>query len=382
MAIFHKEPILFDKAEFSPSSNINNICKTYGIGRIDKVIESTITETTDEYSLELDVHRTCNVFNSLEKFNLILANGQLFRIADTTYDSESQTKNIYAKHISYDLDFDSVYNLKYKDSNKKYSVVFSDIKKASQYTNINLTVNLGRFANETYKEDITSGKVFETLYNVIESFKEQCAESGHIVELEIKRDNNNISLHLFEPNKDYTNSTYKNSAGIGKDTGIRLDISKIEKVEIIEDDDDFCTKVIALGKDDKVVKDITHPELGKAGLPFWITKVVNFSDEANTSKLRKLGQAHIITKSINIKNIKVDLGEVVGTDIFKQLIAHKDLNLYDKIWIKHPDISDTYISFRIVKIERDINGKLKTLELGELTNDFIKTLKKAIKKYS
>lgn len=380
--IFHREPILFNKNEFSPSSNINNVCKTYGIGRIDKIIESTITETFDEYSLELDVHRTCNVFGDLEKFNLILANGQLFRIADTSYDSESQIKNIYAKHISYDLDFDSVYNLKYKDSNKKYSVVFSDIKKASQYTNINLTVNLGRFASETYKEDITSGKVFETLYNVIESFREQCAESGHIVELEIKRDNNQISLHLFEPNKDYTSSTYKNSAGIGIDTGIRLDTSKIKKIEIVEDDDGFCTKVIALGKNDLVAKDITHPELGKAGLPFWITKVVNFPDTTTTSKLKTLGKAHIITKSINIKNIKVDLGEIVGTNFFKQITAHKDLNLYDKIWVKHPDISGTYVSFRIVKIERDIEGNLKTLELGELTNDFAKTLKNAIKKYS
>ena len=272
--------------------------------------------------------------------------------------------------------------MKYKDNKKKYGEVFTAIKKASQFSNITLTVSLGRFNTLTYDNDIMEGKVLETVYSVIESFIEQCAEDGNVVEMEVKRDNNKISFHLFEPNKDYTNSTYKDSKGIGKDSGIRLDISKIEKVEIVEDDEDFCTKVIALGKDDKVVKDITHPTLGKAGLPFWITRTVSFSDEGDTSKLRKLGQSYIITKSINIKNIKVDLGEVVGTDIFKQIISHKDLSLYDKIWVKHPDIADTYVSFRIVKMERDIEGNLKSLELGELTNDFIKTLKKAIKKYS
>lgn len=382
MTIFHREPLLFSKDEFKPSSNINDVCKTYGIGKIDRVVESTITESAEEYSLEMDVHRSCNVFNELVKFNLILADGQLFRIYDTEYDSYKQTKNIYAKHISYDLDFDSFYDLKYKDNNTVVTTVINNIVKKTQYSNMSVTTNLGRFKSTKIKDDLSDNTLFEGLLNVIEKLKEYTAEDGNEIDIEIVRDNTNIKFYLYEANKDYTSSTYKDSAGSGKDTGIRLDISKIKGVVITESDEDFCTKVIAKGKDDKVVKDITHPTLGKNGLPFWITKVVSFSDESNTTTLRKLGQAHIIVNSLNIKNIKVDLEDVVETDFFKKITAYKDLNLYDKLWIKHPDLSDTYISFRIVKIEKDINGNLKGIELGELNNDFAKTLKKAIKKYS
>lgn len=382
MAIFHKEPLLFNAKEFSPSSNINNVCKNYGIGKIDKVLECTITESSEEYTLEMDVHRSCNVFNDLVKFNLILADGQLFRIFDTEYDSYKQTKNVYAKHISYDLDFDSFYDLKYKENNKDIVTVINTIAKKSQYSNIAVSSNLGRFKTMKIKDDLQDNTLFEGLLDVLEKLKEYCAEEGNEIDIEIKRDNNKIAFYLYEANKDYSNSTYKDSAGSGKDTGIRLDIQKIKTVNITENGDNFCTKVIAKGKDNAIVKDITHPTLGKNNLPFWITKVVSFPDEATTAKLRKLGQAHIIVNSLNIKNIRVDLDTVTETDFFKKITAYQNLELYDKVWIKHPDISDTYISFRIVKIEKDINGNLKTLEFGELNNDFAKTLKNAIKKYS
>lgn len=382
MSIEHNLPLLFPANEFKPGVNIKNICKTYGYGRIDKVIESTITESAEEYSLEMDVHSSSNVFHDLKKFNIILANGQLFRIYDTEYDSEKQIKNVYAKHITYDLDFDSVYNLKYKENNKKVVDVIQTILNASQYNNFFLKHNLGRFKLQTYKEDINNATLFEAILEVIEGFTEECAENGNDIEVEITRDNNNIGLYLYEANKDYTNSQYRESAGIGKDTGIRLDLKKIKKIEITESDDDFCTKVIVRGKDDKVVKDITHPELGNAGLPFWITKVVDFTEESDTAKLRKLGQSHIIVNSLNIKNIKISVEDIIGTDFFRKITMYQDLKLYDKIWVKHPDISETYVQFRIVKIERNIEGTLTGLEFGELNNDFIKTLKKAIKKYS
>ena len=130
--ISHSKPLLFSADEFKPGVDINKICKTYGFGAIDKVLESTITESADEYSIELDVHRSCNVFNDLVKFNLILADGQLFRIYDTEYNSYDQTKNVYAKHISYDLDFDSYYELgKGKSDVKHYGVsIFSNCGEA------------------------------------------------------------------------------------------------------------------------------------------------------------------------------------------------------------------------------------------------------------
>ena len=378
----HNHPLLFKADEFNPNSNVNSICKTYGFGVIDKVLDSTITESSEEFSLELDVHRSCNVFNELVKFNIILCYGQLFRIFDTEYNSEAQTKNIYAKHISYDLDFDSFYDLKYKDNNKEFTTVINTIKSKSQYSNISITASLGRFKLEKVREDLSDNTLWSGIEDLIEKFKEQCAENGDEVDLEIKRDNNKICLHLFEPNKDYSSSQYKESAGSGKDTGIRLDVNKIKEITITENEADFCTKVIAKGSDDKVVKDITHPRLGKNNLPFWITKVVSFSDEKDTAKLRKLGQAYIIMKSLNIKNIKLNIDDIVETDLFRKLTLYQDIKLYDKVWVKHPDLADTYVQFRVVKVEQDIYGNLKSLEFGELNNDLAKTLKTAIQKYS
>lgn len=381
MAISHKYPLVFPKDEFKPGVNIKNICDTYGYGVIDKVIDSKITESGEEYTLELEVHSSCNVLSELVRFNIILADGQLFRINDTEYNTEDQTKTIFAKHITHDLDFDSFYDLKYKDNNKKVTEVISTIAKKSQYSNFSVKANLGRFASQTIKDDLSDNTLLEGIFNVLDKFKEDCAEDGNEVDIEVKRDNTSISFTLFEDNKDYTTTIYKNSKGTGKDTGIRLDLSKISNVEITEDNDDFCTKVIAKGSDDKVVKDITHPTIGKAGLPFWITKVVSFADVKDIAKLRKKGQAHIIVNSLNIKNIKVELAEIVGTDFFRDIITYQDLTLYDKVWVKHPAISDTYVSFRIVKVEKDIEGNLTGLEFGELNNDFVKTLKKAITKY-
>ena len=378
MSILHSKPLLFPADEFAPGVSISSKFKTYGYGYIDSIIKSVVVKNNEEYSVELDILNSCNVFCDLKKYNLLLVNGDVFRIEDTKYLSEKGIINVFAKHITYDINFDSVYKKKYKDKTLEY--IIKDIYSSNQYKNFNLSFNLGRFKSHTIADEFElEGKAWEQIERAIEKFIESVAETGEIIEIDIKRSLTNISFYLYEPNKDYSNSKYKDSKGAGKDTGIRID-RIIEGVEITEDDDDFCTKVIALGKDDKVVKDITHPTLGKAGLPFWITEVVSFSNEANEAKLRSLAQSHIITKSVNIKNIKVEIGDIVGTDFFRKITSYSELDLFDSVWIKHPDISDVFVSFRISNIERDVEGRLTAIELGEANNDFAKTLKKSIKK--
>lgn len=368
MPIQHNHPLLYPKDEWKPGVNLSDRFKTYGYGVINNVIESTITESNEEYSLEMDVHTSCNVFNELVKYNIILANGQLFRIKDTSFDSEEGIKNVYAEHITYDLNFDEVYDLKYDNSGTD---CITNLHSRAQYKNYIITSNLGRYKLHKTKLELDAVKVLDAIDEVIEKLKEGAGEQGDVIDVLKVRDNNKIAYYL----DDITNNT----ALYGTNTNIRLDISKIKKVEITENDEDFCTKVIAKGKDNIVVKDITHPTIGNAGLPFWITKVVSFSDDNVEATIRKKGQAYIITKSMNIKNIKVDMGEIASTDFYKKLTLYKDLKLFDKVMVKHPYIADTYVDFKIVKIERDVNGNLKTLEFGELNNDIIKRLKKTVK---
>ena len=52
MPIQHNHPLLYPKDEWKPGVNLSDRFKTYGYGVIINVIESTITESNEEYSLD------------------------------------------------------------------------------------------------------------------------------------------------------------------------------------------------------------------------------------------------------------------------------------------------------------------------------------------
>lgn len=377
MGIFHVKPMLYGVNEITPTKTMSSICKDNGYGFIDGIVEAVITESAEEYTLELVVDSSCVLFNNFEKMGIILADNQLFRIQEIIYSGEDDTKEIFAKHISYDLEFDVVVNKTYEKKN--FETIAKGMTSLSQFKQFNITYNLGRLKSKTItKFESSDNSIQEEMESLIESFKEECAKDGVDVDIEITRDNYNVGYYLYEPNVDYTNSTYKDSQGSGRYTGIRLNQKKIKNLEIVDSTEDFCTRVTIKGKDNVVVSNVVHDTIGNAGYPFWINAVISNTDTATRSELTKIAKAHIALKSLSIKNIKVELEELPKglREMFK------DVRLYDKVLIQHNLISSLYVPFRIVKTERDINGELISVELGELNSEFAKSLKKVIKNIS
>lgn len=373
MAIFHTKPMLYDCNEIKPSTPMSKVCKNAGYGYIDRIIDSNITQSAEEYTLVMTVDNTSKVSGALLKMNLILANGQLFRIEEVVYNSEEDVKEVFARHISFDNRFDVVVNKKY--TSKTFEYILKDMSKLSQFKQFNIKTNMGRLASRTLKEaEFSDGSIDAEIEALIDEFKDDCARDGIDIDIEITRDNYDVGYYLYEANKDYTTSTYKNSKGSGVDTGIRLDYKKIKSLEITDSTEDFCTSVTIKGKDNVVVYDVTNSSIGNAGYPFWIKTVISDNETADKTKLTKIARAHIALKSLSIKNIRVEMEELPRS--LQEL--YKDVKLYDKVLVKHNMIADTWVPFRIVKTERDINGNLKTIELGELNSEFAKSLKKAI----
>lgn len=169
--------------------------------------------------------------------------------------------------------------------------------------------------------------------------------------------------------------------GLGIDTGIRIDTDKIENVAITEDINDFCTRLVAKGAQEGIEGTYNAPT-GKQGFPFWIIHYMDFSEAKDQKQLKEMSLKYLEEKSLNIKNINVELLDIFGTDLYKNLKFYDNLKVYDWVWVKHPHIQAQYYQkFKIVKTERDMTtNTLLAVELGQLLPSFAKKLKNEIVK--
>lgn len=448
MPIQHKNPIVYE-------ANTTQF-KNKGLGEINGIIEGIIIdEDGKEPTLEMTVSDECRVFEYLIKMNIILANGQLYRIWDTEYDTDSKEKTIFAKHISSDLNTWVLYNKQYKGTLQSIIKAMINDVKDFPYT-YKLGWKMGNYANTKIEYQVDDAHVMDAIFELIEKFEEE--NPG--VKIEIKRDNFDFSVYAFEEKQfdtyearateeiatvyncsslnvrkgagtkykaiawlkkgedvvvlDKTSNrswakirtpkdvigwvskkyltNYRNgssqeviqkpnviSLGVGEDTGIRFDRDKIKNVNITEDVNDFCTRLIATGSEELVG---TYTAVGgKQGYPFWITQKVDFNEATTKKELDSYAKKYLAEKSINIKNINIEIQEIFGSTLYQNLMFYKDLKVYDWVWVKHPAMDAYYQRFKIVKTERDVkSGKLLRLELGQLLPSFAKRLKKEMDK--
>lgn len=448
MAIKHKNAIVYE----ANTTQFNN----KGLGEINGIIEGTIIdEDGKEPTLEMTVSEECRVFDYLIKMNIILADGQLYRIWDTEFDTDSKEKTIFAKHISSDLNTWMLHDKQYKGTFQAIvKAMLNDIKDFPY--KYNLGWKMGNYNSKKLEFQVDDGLVIDSIFELIEQFEEE----NQGVKIEIKRDNFDLSFATFEEkqfdtldsrateeiatvynckslnvrkgagtkyqaiawlqkgddvvvldktsnrswvkirtNKDIIGwvskrylTNYRNgstsdviqkpniiSLGFGTDTGIRFDRDKIKNVNITEDINDFCTRLIATGSNDLVG---TYTAVGgKQGYPFWVCQTMNFNEATTKTELANYAKKYLAQKSINIKNINIEIQEIFGTSLYQNLMFYKDLKVYDWVWVKHPAMDNYYQRFKVVKTERDVrNGKLLRLELGQLLPSFAKRLKKEMDK--
>ena len=448
MPILHKNPIIY-------SSNTTQF-KNKGLGEINNIVESKIIdEDGKEPTLEMTVLDECRVFEHLSKMNIILANGQLYRIWDTEFDTDSKEKTIFAKHISSDLNTWVLHDKQYKGTVQAIIKAMIKDVKDFPYT-YSVGWKMGNYVNKKIEFQVDDSYVMDAIFELIEKFEEE----NQGVKIEIKRDNFNFSVATFEEKQfdardskkteelatvyncqslhvrsgagtkykavaylkkgddvvvlDKTSNrswvkirtkkdiigwcsksyltNFRNgssqdviqkpnliSLGFGSDTGIRFDRDKIKNVNITEDINDFCNRLIATGSND--LKGVYTAVGGKQGYPFWITQTMNFSEANTKTKLASEAKKYLAQKSINIKNINIEIQEIFGTTLYQNIMFYKDLKVYDWVWVKHPAMDNYYQRFKIVKTERDARtGKLLRLELGQLLPSFAKRLKKEMDK--
>ena len=448
MPIKHKHPIVFE-------ANTTQF-KNKGLGEVNGIIEGVvIDEDGKEPTLEMTVSDSCKVFEYLIKMNILLVNGQLYRIWDTEYDTDSKEKTIFAKHISSDLNTWVLYNKQYRGTLQAIiKSMIGDIKDFPY--RYNLGWKMGNYNSTKIEFQVDDSHVMDAIFELIEKFEEE--NKG--VKIEIKRDNFDFSVYTFEEkqfdtiearateelatvyncsslnvrkgagtnykaiawlkkgddvvvldktsnrswakirtNKDIIGwvskrylTNYRNgssseviqkpniiSLGVGEDTGIRFDRDKIKNVNITEDVNDFCTRLIATGSEELVG---TYTAVGgKQGYPFWITQKVDFNEATTKKELDSYAKKYLAEKSINIKNINIEIQEIFGSTLYQNLMFYKDLKVYDWVRVKHPAMDAYYQRFKIVKTERDVKtGKLLRLELGQLLPSFARRLKKEMDK--
>ena len=331
--------ILYDKN--TKKNNFNN----YGLGVLKRVKSCTITqELNGRYDLEMEVYLDDTKSKHLTKWNIVRAEGQLFRIIYSKIIDNENITSIKAMHIFYDLQFGFI-----EDSRADNSPMLVSLEKsiATQYKDIfTCSSNITYLNNLYHVEDNGVTCIFNTI------------ERWGVGEL--LRDN----FH-FEVNH-----------AIGQDTGVTFTYKKIEGIEIINDHENVATKIYPKGYDG-----ITLPEK-YIDIPNWnteeyldvpITKLVRFEKAENEVDLRIVATEYAETIGLSTSNITIKLHDINNITAFNELKDLYKANIGDIITIKHSKL-DIRVKVKIISITKELVTGKTELELGQPLDDFLKSV--------
>lgn len=328
--------ILYDKN--TKKDNFNN----YGLGVLKKVKSCTITEELNgRYDLEMKVCLDDVNSKYLTKWNIIRANGQLFRI---TYSKIIENENITlinAIHIFYDLQFGFI-----EDSRCDNNIMLVSLQKSipTQYQDI-FTCNSDIVELGTLYHVEDNGVT--CVFNTIERWNKG----------ELLRDNFHFEVNY----------------SIGKDTGVTFTYKKIEGIEIINDYENVATKIYPKGFDG-----ITLPEK-YIDIPNWnaddyldvpIVKLVHFEKAENEVDLRLVATEFAETVGLSKSNITIKLHDINNITAFNELKDLYKANIGDIVTVKHSKL-DIRVKVKIISITKELVSGKTELELGQPLDDFL-----------
>lgn len=331
--------ILYDKN--TKKDNFNN----YGLGVLKKVKSCTITqELNGRYDLEMEVYLDDTKSKHLTKWNIVRAEGQLFRIIYSKIIDNENITSIKAMHIFYDLQFGFI-----EDSRADNSPMLVSLQKsiATQYQNIFTCNSNINYLNSLYHVEDNG---VTCIFNTIERWGVG----------ELLRDN----FH-FEVNH-----------AIGQDTGVTFTYKKIEGIEIINDHENVATKIYPKGYDG-----ITLPEK-YIDIPNWnteeylevpITKLVKFEKAENEVDLRIVATEYAETIGLSTSNITIKLHDINNITAFNELKDLYKANIGDIITIKHNKL-DIRVKVKIISITKELVSGKTELELGQPLDNFLKSV--------
>jgi phage minor structural protein len=319
-----------------------------GLGVLAETISAYITEELNgDYELELEYRAKGRKAKFLEEWNIIKADGQLFRI----YKVQKQSKDIkiikvWAKHIFYDLLYFFI-----EDSSATNSSVKTAMEKA-------LPSDLGSIYSVDSDIIIANTMYFieknpvEAIFSILNTW--QCGE--------LKRDNFDIKI----------------LSQMGNNTGVLITQGKnILGIEYNIDTTEVATKLYPVGADgikltEKYIN-VVNWDSDKYP-PFPIIKKVVFSDAADEVTLRALAEEKANTIGLNKINIEVDFIELAKTKEYEKLKDLEKVSVGDRVIVRHKDFNIN-ITVPIIKTKKDVlRGINTTVTLGQSYNNILDNL--------
>ncbi|WP_243447302.1 phage tail spike protein [Clostridium tetani] len=313
--------------------------ETNGLGVLDEVISCFITEELNgDFELELEYSAKGRKAKYLEEWNIIKADGQLFRIYRVEKISkEIKTIKVWAKNISYDLLYYFI-----EDSRAVNCSIKTAMEKA-----------LSGDVSTIYKVDsdiILASTIYfvqtnpvEAMFGIIKRWK--CGE--------IKGDNFDI----------------KRLKQIGKDSGVLIAQCKnILGIKFNSDTKDIVTKLYPVGYNGIKLteKYINIPNWNNDKYPpFPIVKKIKFKEAEDEVTLRAMAKESVKTIGLSKVNIEVDFIELSKTKEYENYKHLQKVNVGDRVIVRYKDF-DIDIKVPVIKIRKDVlRGLNAKVELGQ-----------------
>lgn len=337
---------MFTVQIYDKNTSKENLLSRNGIVTLNKLSKCISKEKLNgEYELELEYPLDDPKIQFLRQWNIIKADGQLFRIYKTNENMINHTINVSARHIFYDLDDAFMLD---KRADKKTVKEAMEIALQCDDMNKLFTVN-------SDIEDLNSLYMVEqspltSMFEIINRW-----QKGELI-----RDNFNITIRNDVQYSSGIEIRYKkNMLSLDKETDV----------------DRICTRIYPKGKNGitLIEKYIYVPNI-KAGdinsPPREKTKLVKFEEAEDVATLRMLAQKYVEKLAFPFENIKVNFLDITTLEKYSKIEGLKQVKIGEVVDVYH-DLYDRHYKFKCIYIERDfLNASNNKVELGELREYF------------
>lgn len=322
--------VIYDKKEKNFEKN--------GLAVLNEAVECKIIEKlNNEYELVISYPLYSKKAQHIQPFNIIKADGQLFRIYNTDKDSKAGLVTAYARHIFYDLLNYIIQDRRAENKTCKEAldIIFDELKLSEVYT------------AESDIEEIA------TQYLVKKNGVEAVFLLVNEWQGELVRDNFKIGI-------------YKNK---GKDRGVHIRYGKnilgiSEKINC----DNVATWIYPVGMDGITLpeKYLLNPQWKGSDYPdFALVKMVEFKDVNSEGLLRLEAQKYLDAHAVPEVNYKVDFILLGQTEEYKDYKALEHVEVGDIVTVKH-SILGIDIKVKVISLEKDVlSAKNTKVELGQ-----------------
>jgi len=317
-----------------------------GIASLNKASKCIIKEKLNgEYELELEYPLDDTKVKYLDKWNIIKADNQLFRIYKTNEDMINHTITVNARHIFYDLDDGFMI-----DNRAEKKTVKQAMQIALNCDNLDKI-----FTVDSDIEDINTLYMVEqspltSMFEIINRW-----QKGELI-----RDNFNITIRNDVEYSSGIEIRYKkNMLSLNKETDI----------------DRICTRIYPKGKNGITLKEkyISVPNIKVGAVnspPREKTKLVKFEEAEDETTLRILAKRYVEKLAFPFENIKVDFLDITTLEKYEKIEGLKQAKVGDVVDVYH-DLYNRYYKFKCIYIEKDLlNGANTKVELGEIREYF------------